>query len=79
MFSLGFTEILVVFLIALLVLGPQQFPIVAKNFIKFLNELRQAFTEMKSNFDEVKTDLKKPIQQITDDVEKSLEEKDNTH
>lgn len=73
MFGLGFTEILILGLIAFLVFGPRQFPIVVKNFIKFLNELRQTFTDVKTEFHDVETEVQKQIHQITDDMNKEWE------
>ena len=73
MFGLGLTEILFLILIAFLIFGPQQFPHVAKNFIKLLNELRTAFTEVKSEFYDVQTEARKQIHQITDQLEEDLE------
>ena len=72
MFGLGFMEIMLLTLIAFLVFGPKQFPLVAKNFIKFLNELKRAFTEVKSEFYDVQTETQKHVQQITDDIGKSF-------
>lgn len=73
MFGLGFTEMLLLILVAFLVFGPQQFPIVAKNFVKILNELKMAFTEVKSEFYDVQTEADKQIQQITENLEKELD------
>ena len=73
MFGLGFTEVLILALIAFLVFGPKQFPLVAKNFIKFLNELRMAFMDVKTEFYDAQTEAQKHIQQITDNVGKDLE------
>ena len=72
MFGLGFIEILILILIAFLVFGPEQFPVVAKNFIKLLNELRRAFTEVKSEFYDVQTETEKHLQQITDFAAKDV-------
>ena len=72
MFGLGFTEILLLILIAFLIFGPQQFPTVMKNFIKILNELRSAFTEVKSEFHDVQAEANKQIHQIKDNLEKEF-------
>ena len=72
MFGLGFTEILLLVLLAFLVFGPQQFPTVAKNFIKLLNELKAAFTEVKSEFYDVQTEANKQIYQIKEQLEEEL-------
>ncbi|MCZ0932325.1 MAG: twin-arginine translocase TatA/TatE family subunit [Oligoflexia bacterium] len=72
MFGLGFTEILLLILIAFLIFGPQQFPTVMKNFIKILNELKSAFTEVKSEFYDVQTEADKQFHQIKDKLEEEF-------
>ena len=72
MFGLGFTELLILALIAFLVFGPQQFPLVAKNFIKLLNELRRAFTDVKTEFSDIETEVQNQVQQITEGVTENL-------
>ena len=72
MFGLGFTEILLLALIAFLILGPRQFPSVLKNFIKILNELRAVFTEIKSEIYDVQTTAEKELYQIKNQLEKDL-------
>ncbi len=73
MFGLGFVEILILALIAFLVFGPEQFPVAAKNFIKLLNELRQAFTDVKSSFDDTQTSAEKRLREITNLADKDIE------
>ena len=72
MFGLGFTEILLLILIAFLIFGPQQFPVVLKNFIKILNELKNAWTEVKSDIYDVQTEANKQIYQIKNKIEKEF-------
>ena len=72
MFGLGFTEILLLLLMAFLVFGPKQFPFIAKNFLKFLNELKHAFSDIKSEFYDVQTEANKQIHQIQDKFEKEF-------
>lgn len=52
MFGLGFTEILVIFVVALLVLGPEKLPQMARQLAKTLGELRRTADEIRRNFDE---------------------------
>ena len=68
MFGLGFTEILILALIAFLVFGPKQFPTVARSFVKLLNELRMAFSEVKTEFDSAQNEAQKHIHQLKDHV-----------
>ncbi len=47
MFGLGFGELVLLAVIALLVFGPDQLPIVARNVARFLNELKRTTEEFK--------------------------------
>jgi Tat protein translocase TatB subunit len=57
MFDIGFQELLLVFLIALLVFGPEKLPEVGRTLAKWLVEIRRgiqnAKTQMESEFDEI--------------------------
>lgn len=60
MLGFSFTEIILLAVIALVVIGPKQLPEVARNIGRFLNELKRtsnAFTrEFRENMDQVKID-----------------------
>ena len=64
MFGLGFFEIAFVTLIAFLVFGPKQFPIVAKNFLQLLNELKASFKTVKTELKDVESEAMEYIDQI---------------
>lgn len=66
MFGLGFFEIMAVILIAFLVFGPRQFPIIAKNFIKALNEFRKVFLKIEEDLNQVKSEVQNQLHQVTD-------------
>lgn len=61
MFGLGFGEVLVILVVALLVFGPERLPELARTLGKTMAELRRAM-------DEVKTEFRAPIQ----DFERSM-------
>ena len=50
MFNIGFSELLVVGVIALIFIGPQQLPEVARTIGRMLNELRRATDDLKGGF-----------------------------
>jgi Tat protein translocase TatB subunit len=52
MFGLGVGEVFMVLLLALLVLGPQKLPEVAKQLARFAGELRRVADEVRRQFDE---------------------------
>ena len=68
MFNLGFSEILMLSIIALIVIGPKQLPQVARSLGRLLNEFKRATGDLSSTF----TDVKKSSQGIMDDAQKEL-------
>ncbi|MBI3939365.1 MAG: twin-arginine translocase TatA/TatE family subunit [Acidobacteria bacterium] len=63
--SLGFTEILVIFLIALIVFGPRKLPELGKSLGRGLAEFKKASNELKRTWeDEVRAEDEK-IRELT--------------
>lgn len=50
MFNLGFSELILLGIIALIFIGPQQLPEVARTLGRFLNELKRATSDFQSTF-----------------------------
>lgn len=59
MFGLGFGEIVVVLLIALIFIGPKKLPELAKGLGKGLKEFQRATKGLSEQFEDVKNDLMK--------------------
>lgn len=55
MFGMGFGEILVVLVIAVIFLGPEKIPETARTLGKWFNEIKSSMDEVKKSFE---TDLK---------------------
>ena len=72
MFGLGLTEILIVVLVAFLVFGPEKFPSMARNFLKFINELKASFSEVQSEFHDLENELQKEFHDIKEETEKDF-------
>ena len=51
MFGLGFTEILIILVLALILLGPQKLPDVAKQLGRGLRDFRKATDDLKGQFE----------------------------
>lgn len=63
MFNLGFSEILIVGVLALLLIGPKQLPEVAKILGRMINEFKKASTDLSGGLLEMKEELKKPMRE----------------
>ncbi len=58
MFGIGMTELLVIFVIGLLVLGPKRLPELARSLGKGLAEFRRASMDMRKEFMDVAEEVK---------------------
>ena len=68
MFNLGFPEIIIIFIIALLVFGPRKLPELGKSLGKGLAEFKRASNELKRTWEEeVKTE-EEELRKIQKDV-----------
>lgn len=76
MFGLGFQELIVIFIIALLVIGPKRLPDLAKALGKAFREFKQATDDLKQNFDVdsiTKPDIKNHTQPMTNQNQDTLD------
>lgn len=48
--SLGFLELIVVFLLALFLFGPKELPKLARVLVKLINEMKHIFNRLKSEW-----------------------------
>jgi sec-independent protein translocase protein TatB len=64
MLGLGFWELVILGLIALIVIGPERLPDFAKGVAKFLNDMRRTASDLKRTFDDEKDIFKENIDQL---------------
>jgi sec-independent protein translocase protein TatA len=69
--QLGFGEIMVIALIALLVFGPKKLPELGKSLGKGLREFKKATDDIKSSFDEHIRDAESTIQDVKKDFDET--------
>lgn len=65
MFGLSMTEVVIILGLALLLLGPDQLPSIAKTLGKGMREIRKATDDLKSTFDQEMVRLDEPEPQRT--------------
>ena len=63
MFGLGFSEILIIGLVAFLILGPEEFPKIARMVLKLLNDLKNSFSDVKKEIDSVEKKIEKKVKE----------------
>ena len=84
MFDIGFQELIIIFIVALLVFGPEKLPEIAKTLGKWVVEIRRGINIAKSQMEEeMKEEFKMPediIQSLPKDEasEKLTDEKGDT-
>ena len=81
MFGIGMPELIIIFVIALIIIGPKKLPDLARALGKGMTEFRKATNEIKSNLD-IGDDLKGIEEELADSVsgmvrEAEMEEKDD--
>ncbi|PYS38554.1 MAG: twin-arginine translocase subunit TatB [Acidobacteria bacterium] len=66
--QLGFSEMLVIFIVALLVFGPKKLPELGKSLGKGIREFRKATDELKSTWEEQVKDIQAPLNDVKRDM-----------
>lgn len=75
MFGIGFQELIVIMIVALIVLGPQRLPEAAKTIAKFIREIKGAVDEVKSSVVEDISSVKELTQIDLEDTKTEKKEK----
>lgn len=66
--QLGFSEMLVIFVVALLVFGPKKLPELGKSLGKGIREFRKATNELKSSWEDQVKDIQAPLNDVKRDI-----------
>lgn len=73
MFNLGFQELLLIGIIALVFIGPKQLPDLAKNVGKFIRDLKRATNEVTDSFQREVAHLNEERESLHKKVKEDLE------
>ncbi|MCS7149493.1 MAG: Sec-independent protein translocase protein TatB [Caldimicrobium sp.] len=72
MFNIGFTEAIIIFLVALIVLGPEKLPEVGRFLGRLSIEIKKAIDELKRELE--LEEVEKDIKEAKEDLERLKEE-----
>lgn len=72
MFDLGWQELAVIFVVALIVFGPEKLPELARAMGKGMAELRRSLQGVKDQIDEEMSEIKEPLKEDIEDITKDL-------
>lgn len=78
MFDLGIQELIVIFIVALIVLGPKKLPDLGRSLGKGLGELKKAMQGVKEQMDTELKELKAPMFDTKTDTQTAKTEKEKT-
>lgn len=70
MFNIGFVELLILGVIGLLVVGPEQLPDLARKISRMLNELKRAKDEIMAPIDEMKSETQVALMKLRQELDK---------
>ena len=65
--QLGFSEMLMIFIVALLVFGPKKLPELGKSLGKGIREFKKATEELKSSWEDQVKDVSAPLNEVKRD------------
>lgn len=71
--GLGWSEMLVIFIVALLVFGPKKLPELGKSLGKGIREFRRATDDLKSSWDEQMRDVESPLKDVSRDIQEAAQ------
>src|ERR1700745_1650088 len=66
--QLGFSEMLLIFIVALLVFGPKKLPELGKSLGKGIREFKKATEELKSNWEDHVKDISEPLKDAKNQI-----------
>lgn len=69
MFNIGFSELVILAVIGLIVIGPEQLPELARKLAKILNELKRAKEEIMAPLDDLKHEAQASLMKFRQGIE----------
>lgn len=81
MFGIGFPEMILILVLVVLVVGPEQLPDVVRKGVSFLREARRHLADIKTAVNQQADSFREPLESIQDSVRQDISdiEKDVNH
>jgi sec-independent protein translocase protein TatB len=70
--QIGWSEILIILIVAIIVIGPKDIPVVIRKFVQIKNTIKNYASSFQKNIDDIVVQTEKQVNKV---VENSLEEK----
>lgn len=74
MFGIGFSEMILLGIIVLVFIGPDEIPVVARSIGRFLNELKRSSDVIKDELNQSRQDLMSEVHKVREDLHQQTEE-----
>lgn len=74
MFNIGFTELLILGILGLLIIGPEQLPDLARKLARILNDLKRAKDEIMSPVEEFKSEAERFVSKTRESLHETMKE-----
>jgi len=72
MFGIGFPEMILILVLVVLVVGPEQLPDVVRKGAAFLREARKQLSDIKTAVDQQAESLREPLDSIQDSIKQDV-------
>ncbi|MBF0282440.1 MAG: twin-arginine translocase TatA/TatE family subunit [Zetaproteobacteria bacterium] len=76
MFGIGFPELLVIAILIILVVGPEQLPQVMRKSVSFIKEAKRHFSEIQTAVNDQLEPMKKPLSTFESTIQQELQHPD---
>jgi sec-independent protein translocase protein TatB len=73
MFNIGFSELVVLALLGLIILGPDQLPVMARKLARLINDLKRSTEEAMRPIDDFKNQAKDLAQKVREEAREEAE------
>jgi len=71
--QIGWFEIIIIVVLAILVIGPKEFPIVVRKIGNWIGSVKRYFNEIQENFTDIETSIEETVSEKNNNLSKKKE------